>query len=247
MSEFRAVPSGCHRGIDAGAYVLRALSDEESRFYVTHLAECDHCRAEVDDLRLVVDTLPIAAPQTPPPAALRRRIMAVVDAESELLLAAGPAADRLSAPQAPRRRRLPAAFANPWRSALAGALACALLGLGVVGGLIMEGSGGEQTKTLAAWATGPAKAQLTQTGDSASLQLSDMPSPPEGRVYQVWFDRGDGQLHPTRTLFNVRSDGRAKVAIEESVAGVERILVTAEKSGGALAPSTDPVITATPA
>lgn len=109
MSESRAVPSGCHRGIDAGAYVLRALSDEESRFYVTHLAECDHCRAEVDDLRLVVDTLPIAAPQTPPPAALRRRIMAVVDAESELLLAAGPAADRLSAP----RRRAAAGCPPP--------------------------------------------------------------------------------------------------------------------------------------
>jgi hypothetical protein len=45
----------------------------------------------------------------------------------------------------------------------------------------------------------------------------------------------------------VRSDGRARVAIEESVAGVERILVTEEPTGGSLAPSGGPVITAAPA
>jgi anti-sigma-K factor RskA len=246
MSEQRAGFSGCHRGIDAGVYVLHALSAEESRDYTEHLTQCRHCRAEVGDLRLVADTLPIAAPQTSPPPALRSRIMAVVNAESELLLAAGPAADR-PAPKAPRRRRLSAVFSNPLRPALAGALACALLGLGVVGGVVVQGTGAVETKTLAAWAKGAAKAQLTQTGENASLQLTDMPSPPKGQVYQVWFDRGDGQLLPTHTLFNVRSDGRAKVAIEESVAGVERILVTAEPTGGSLAPSADPVITATPA
>ncbi|MDQ3631042.1 MAG: hypothetical protein M3417_07205, partial [Actinomycetota bacterium] len=123
MSELRAKPSGCHRGIDAGAYVLHALDAEEFRSYHEHLAHCDHCRVEVGDLRLVVDTLPIAAPQTPPPPALRSRIMAAVHAESELLLAAGPDTDRLAAPKTSRRRRLPAAFTHPLRPVLAGALA----------------------------------------------------------------------------------------------------------------------------
>jgi len=246
MSDFCPQPSGCHRGIDAGAYVLHALSAEESRSYADHLCQCDHCRLEVQDLRLVVDTLPIAAPQTTPPTALRSRIMSVVNGESELLLAAGADADRPPAAKAPRRRWLPAVLANPLRPAVAGALACALLALGVVGGLAVSGIGAPETRTLTAWAKGAAKAQLTVTGENASLQLTDMPSPPRGQVYQVWLDRGDGQLQPTHTLFNVRSDGRAKVAIDESVAGVERILVTAEPSGGNLAPSSDPVITASP-
>jgi len=247
MSQFRAEFSPCPRGIDAGAYVLNALDPDERRSFTEHIETCGHCHHEIDDLRLVVDTLPIAVAQATPPVALKSRIMAVVNAESELLRAAGPAADRGRVAKAPRRLRLPAIFANPLRPAFAGLLACALLSLGVVGGLVLQGTGEPNTRTLAAWAKGPAEARLTVTGENASLQLTGMKSPPRGQVYQVWLDRGDGQLHPTHTLFNVRSDGRAKVAIDESVAGVERILVTAEPSGGSLAPSSDPVITATPA
>jgi len=246
MSQFRANSSDCPRGVDAGAYVLRALDSDECRAFVEHLVACDHCHREVNDLRLVVDALPIAAPHTTPPVALKSRIMAVVGAESELLLAAGPATDRPPVLRAPRRRAR-AGFAKGLRLGLAGVLACALLGLGVVGGLAVKAGGDPKTRTLAAWAKGPADARLALTGDRASLELTDMPSPPPGRVYQVWLDRGDGRLQPTHTLFNVRSDGRAKVAIEESIAGVERILVTAERSGDNLAPSTDPVITATTA
>lgn len=246
MSRFPTSSFDCPDGIDAGVYVLYAMGADERRGYAEHLAVCEHCRAEVGNLRLVVDALPIAAPQTTPPAALKSRIMAVVDAESELLLAAGPAADRSPVAAAPRRRWRPASMKG-LRPVLAGVLACALLGLGVVGGLAVRGGGYPETRTLTAWAKGPANARLTVTGDRASLELTDMPSPPPGRVYQVWVDRGDGHPQPTHTLFNVRSDGRASVAIDESVAGVERILVTAERSGDNLAPSTDPVITATPA
>ena len=246
MSQFRPSSADCPRGIDAGAYVLRVLDSDECRSFVEHLAECDHCHLEVNDLQLVVEALPIAAPHTTPPVALKSRIMAVVAAESELMLAAGPAADRPPAPKAPRRR-VRSTFRKGLRPALAGVLACALLGLGVVGGLAVEGGGDPETRTLAAWAKGPAEARLAVTGDRASLELTDMPPPPAGRVYQVWLDRGDGQLQPTHTLFDVRSDGRATIALDESVAGVERILVTAERSGDNLAPSTAPVITASPA
>lgn len=245
MSQFRAHLSECPQGIDAGAYVLKALLPDERRAYAAHLAECDPCRLEVAELRLVVDTLPLAAPQAIPPLALKGRIMSVVEAESELLRAAGPEAGRRRAPK--ERRRWVPALPNLLRPAFAGALACALLALGVVGGLVVESSGKPETRTLPAWAKGPADARLTVTGQNASLQLTDMPGPPRGQVYQVWLDRGDGQLQPTHTLFNVRSDGRAKVAIEEPVKGVERILVTAEPTGGSLAPSSDPVITASPA
>ncbi|MCW3012538.1 MAG: hypothetical protein JWO90_2942 [Solirubrobacterales bacterium] len=239
--------SECPRGIDAGAYVLHALNAEEGDAFAGHLADCAHCRLEVDELRLVVDTLPNAAPQMTPPPALKSRIMAVVGAESELLLAAGPEADRVPRPAPSRARRwLRSPFAM--RPAFAGALACALLALGVVGGIAVQGSDEPETRALQAWAEGPAEARLLVTGDKASLELANMPSLGAGRVYQVWLDKGDGQLRPTHTLFNVRSDGRATVAIEESVAGVERILVTTEKTGGALAPNPDgPVITASPA
>ncbi len=242
MSQFRADFSECPRGLDAGAFVLNALSSDESVEYTAHVAGCGHCRAEVHDLQLVVDTLPIAAPQSVAPPALKGRLMAVVNAEAELLRAAGPVAGAAPAPRS-RRRFLPS-FSVPMRPAFAGALACGLLGLGVVGGIVVENSGGPQTRTVLAQTPGPARAQLEVTGDKASLQVTGARSLKEGRIYQVWFDRGDGQKRPTHTLFNVRSDGRANVAIDESVKGVKQILVTEEDSGGSLAPSSKPVISA---
>jgi len=132
MSRYRANLSDCPRGIDTGAYVLDALDEREHPAFAAHLGECVHCSREVSELQLVVDALPIAAPQTSPSVALKSRIMAVVETEAELLHAAGSGADRRPA-KAPRRRWLPAGLAHPLRPAFAGALACALLGLGVVG------------------------------------------------------------------------------------------------------------------
>lgn len=240
MSRFRAELSDCPHGLEAGAYALGALADEEARGYELHLEECGHCRTEVRELRAVVDTLPIAAPQAQAPAALKGRLMAVVNAEAELLRAAGPEADAPAA-RAPRRRWLPSFTMRP---AFAGALACGLIGLGVAGGIVVESSNAPETRTVVAQTVGTAKAQLELTGSKASLRVTGAPSLKEGRIYQVWFDNGDGQKRPTHTLFNVRSDGRANVAIDEPVDGIKQILVTEEKSGGSLAPSSDPVILA---
>ena len=248
----RSFDHDCPRGIDSGAYVLRALQDDEAVDFGAHLFTCDHCRLEVAQLRHAVDALPMTATPAVPSAALKSRIMAVVIAEAELLNAAGPEADRAPVAPRPRRRWLPA-FASPLGPAFAGALACALLALGVVGGLAFRDDGGgggvvvPQTRTVNASMSGPAvgaDAKLALTGTRASLQLSKMPSLSRGRVYQVWFQDNAGQIRPSRTLFNVRSDGRATVAIEESVKGVRRVLVTEEASGGAKRPTTSPVLQA---
>ena len=156
MSDTRSESFECPRGIDAGAFALRALTDAEGAEYAEHLGHCAACTAEVHVLRSVVDTLPIAAPQVAPSSALKSRIMAVVAAESELLRAAGSETDRAVVPSAPRRRWQ--SFVPSLRPALAGALACALLAVGVVGGLAMERAGKPETRTLSAWAAGEADA-----------------------------------------------------------------------------------------
>ncbi len=238
----------CTHQLDAGAYALGALEEPEAREYAVHLAHCIHCRSSVEQLGAVVAALPIAAPQVAPPPALKSRIMATVTAEAELLRAAGAGADRPAVSARPRlRERLAGRLSAPLRPAFAGLAACVLLALGVAGGLALRGSGTPETRTLQAYAQGPATAKLEQTGDKATLELAGVPSLNRGEVYQVWLDRGDGIYHPSRTIFNVRRDGRANVAIEESVKGVDRIAVTRERSGGALTPSQDPVITASPA
>ena len=244
MSRYESTPVPCPRNDDVSAYALHALDDAEARDYAVHLSSCARCSEELAHLQLVVDTLPLASPQLAAPEALKSRIMSVVNAESQLLRAAGPEADRAVVPRARRLWSLPSF--SVLRPAWAGALACLVLAVGVVGGVLASGgSGGPTSRTIPAYAKGNASARLEVTGDRAALALTDLPTLPAGRVYQVWLDKGDGQLRPSRTLFNVRPDGRARVAIDESVAGVEKILVTAEPSGGSLAPSpAGPVITA---
>lgn len=245
MSDMNPKHSHCAHGEDVGAYALHALDDADARAFATHLEGCADCRLELSDLQLVVDTLPMSAPQMLPSPALKDRIMAVVQAESELLLAAGPEADRVAA-AAPgkRRRRLAWPSLGGMRPAWAGALACALLAVGVVGGVLVDNSGSPTEHRYAGITHSRATAMLDVTGDRGALELTNLPSLSQGRVYQVWIDRGDGRPRPTHTLFNVRSDGRAKVAIDESLAGVKKLLVTAERSGGAQTPSGKPIVTA---
>lgn len=235
----------CPRGLDVGAYVLDALDDDDFIAFDLHLPACGHCRAEVAWLQVVADVLPVAAPQLLAPPALKGRLMAVVASEAQLLAAAGPQADRLAAP---RRRS-----ARGWlstlslRPALAVAASCALVAVGLAGGVLVSGGDSvPETRTLAAWAEGPAQAELVVTGNQAKLRLAGLQNPPSGKVYQVWFQTEDGTL-PTSTLFTVRSDGRANVAIEEPIDGVKKVLVTAEKAGGAEAPTSHVVIAASPA
>lgn len=242
----------CERGLDAGAYLLSALPPEDHEAFAAHLRTCSVCRREVGDLQLVVDTLPMAAPQLVPPPELKDRIMRVVDAEAELLRAAGPEADRARDPAPARRERrlwrLGPGFAV--RPAFAGAVASVLVAVGVAGGVLV--SGGEDRppapRMLNAQVNGApgATARVSLQDGRATLHVANLPSAPPGRIYQVWFTRkGSTTPVPTHTLFSVRKgDGRSTVPIEESVDGVQGILVTDEVDGGASQPSGPPIIAA---
>lgn len=236
----------CDRGVDAGAYLLSALSDAECQDFEAHLATCDACKLEVRQLQGVVDTLPMAAPQHPPPAELKARIMHVVEAEAELLRASGPEADRVARSEPRRARRW--GIGLSLRPVTAGVLASVLLAVGVAGGLALNGSSSKPASHVySAQVTAKgARASLTVTGSHGSLKVVNLPSAPRGKVYQVWLQRTDSPPVPTHTLFNVRkSDGSAIVPIEEPVSGVQHVLVTPEPDGGSQTPTGPIVIQAT--
>ncbi|MEA2321312.1 MAG: hypothetical protein QOD81_1162 [Solirubrobacteraceae bacterium] len=257
----------CGHREDVGAYVLGALSDDEHGAFIAHLPGCEHCRAEVDELQMVADTLPLTAAQTAPPPELKQRIMAVVRAEAEVLEASGAAADvpaaqpgrsRAPAPEpstpAPRERRRPrergwwrrSLSLRPFPVAIAAAL---LIALGVSAGVLLSG-GEERGRAVPATVVLPsapsARASLLVGGDRATLQVRGFPPPPRGRIYQVWLKRPGRPPAPTTALFSVR-DGDATVPVPGSVRGVEQVLVTAEPDGGSRTPTRDPIIIAQPA
>ncbi len=238
----------CNRRDDAAAYVLGALPDDECEGYAHHLAGCAPCEVTVAELSYVTESLPAVATPLQAPAVLQDRIMSVVSAESELLRAAGPEADRPFPVRLSRRRRLLSLRPLP-----AAALASVLLALGVGAGTLLGEDDAPVTSSVAAIvdrevAPG-ASAALRVGADGATLQVANLPAPPEGRIYQVWLDHPDRQPpEPTAVLFSVNRDGEATVKVPGDLGDVRSVLVTDEPLGGSNVPtSAVPIITADPA
>lgn len=217
----------------AGAYVLGALPDDERRGFEAHLATCEACRAEVDELGGAADVLPVSAPAMVPPPALKARIMAEVEREAALLAAAGPQADLPARAKRERRR---------WLGFPAVGLACVTLLAGIAVGAVLFKSG---TTTLQFTPSGSqAVAELDVTGDKAVLVARDLPSPGAGKTYQVWLKRPGQAPEPTAALFTPRSDGSATATVTGKLSDGDQVLVTAEPDGGSPAPTSDPVLAA---
>jgi hypothetical protein len=233
---------GCPRVDDAASYVLRAMPDGEWETYRDHLVHCGFCADKVAELRFVGDALLSGVPQLTAPLPVRERVMAIVRAESELLLAAGHGADRPE-PVAPRRR-----FSWLSRPLPVVGLASIALALGVGGGALLSGGdGGITPRTVVAKVSAAgATAHVRVSSDGAKLRVAGMPAPAEGRVYQVWLDHGNGKTpQPTDALFSVSRDGHATVDVPGDLDGVKAVLVTDEPIGGSRIPTRSPVIAAT--
>lgn len=235
---------GCPHFDDAASYVLRAMPDGEWEIFEQHLAHCGFCADKVAELRFVGDALLSGVPQLTAPAPVRERVMAIVRAESELLLAAGHGADR-PVPVEPKRRLLGLLSLRPLPVA---GLASLALALGIGGGaLLTGGDGGATPRTVVAKVdVAGATANVRVGSDGAKLRVAGMPAPDEGRVYQVWLDHGNGRTpQPTDALFSVSRDGHATVDVPGDLDGVKAVLVTDEPLGGSRIPTRSPVIAAT--
>jgi anti-sigma factor RsiW len=224
-----------------GSYLLGALPDDERDGFLAHLEDCPVCRRDVEELQIAAEALPLSVPAVAPPAALKDRIMSVVESEAELLAAASDdvAAPRRRVPDRPRR-----GFLGRWSLRPAVALACAalLLVAGGIGGVLL--GSGEGTSTVAGNTTlQGASVELEVSDDASTLVAQDVPQPPRGEEYQVWLKRpGVEAPEPTSVLWTPRSNGSATVAVP-SDGDVEAVLVTREPRGGSDTPSEDPVIT----
>lgn len=223
-----------------GAYALEALPEEENTRVREHLAGCRECRAELEWLRASVDALPASVPQIEPPPELKERVMRTVEADAELLRAAGERADR---PERQERRRrwwsVAPVLTPPVRiAAAAGAAVITVLVLIISGG----GSG---TRTIQAQVTGPARtagtrASLRVSGAHAQLVVTGLPAPAVNHVDELWVQRGSTAPAPAGT-FVVRT---GSVEVTRAVRSGDRVLVTVEPARGSSAPTTAPLIVA---
>ena len=224
---------------DVGAYLLGALEPAEQASFEGHMASCSECRAEVEELRVAADALPRSVEPFAAPPSLKRSLMEAVRED-------------LSPERRPllERRGLDRLFSG-LRPQVALAAAALLLVVAVAVGTQLSGGGGGDggnrvvTGMVDRSRVPDATATVTLPKDRngpAQLRVTGMPPPRPGQVYEIWLKRGD-QVQPG-PLFNTDEAGNGAGAIPDDLEGVESVLVTRERTGGAKKPSEAPIISA---
>lgn len=233
----------------SGAYAVDAIDDLERVRFETHLDQCAACREEVASLQESAAHLGDATASAPPPA-LRGRILDEIRTvrplppETGTGAGAGAANEVIETAPSPRRTR-------GWRPLLVAASLAGILGLGAV--VVDQVTGDDTTQTvtaadrvLAAADAVSVSAKLPHGASArvvhsasegkAVLLTSNMPAPPEGKVYELWLQHDD-----TMVPAGLMEDGSGKVLFEGDPNTAQAAGITIEPAGGSDQPTTAPI------
>lgn len=231
----------------SGAYAVDALDEHERAQFEAHLEGCASCREEVASLREAAGHL-AATTQTAPPASLRASVLEGIGQVRPLPpLREADASRPGPAAQVPRRRH--------WLPALAAAAAVvAAIGAGAVitqpwqddapsqqGPSVAERVlQSEDARQATLRFDDGARATVTHSPSEgrAVIQTRDMPPPPEGKVYELWWQDPDGEMDPAG-LMPERPD--QTIVLEGDATGARAVGITVEPEGGSQEPTSEPI------
>jgi anti-sigma-K factor RskA len=224
---------------DIGPYALGALPQLEAELLERHLAGCEGCRGELEELRVVTAAMARSVPQVEPPPSLKANLMRTVIEEASLR-------EGEHRPARDERGRL-GTWIQGLRPPVAIAAALGILALGVVIGAaadqIAQGPG---SRTIAAqidrkaMPTGRAALKIGDGERTATLELAGAPQPPAGKQYQLWIQRG--KTIERGPAFTPGSNGTVDEPVPGGVRDADAVLVTVERAGGAPAPTGTPIM-----
>jgi anti-sigma-K factor RskA len=235
-----------------GAYVLHALDPQERAEFEAHLAGCADCRAQVRELAAAVAQVAAADEGTPPPS-LRAAVLAEVARTPQEPADLTPRrAARDAAGRSTSRRR------TGWVAAAAAAV-ITVVAL-VLGGLLVQARSdrqrlADQQRQVAAVLTasdahtttgqvtggGRAAVVVADSQQKAAFVGTNLPAPPSGKTYQLWFITSGGSATSAGT-FDPNADGNAAVVLQGSPADAATVGLTVEPGGGSTQPTTTPVL-----
>lgn len=236
------------------AFVLGAIADADRALVERHLPQCDVCARVAAEYRPVADLLPFAAPSIEPSADLRYRVLAATMPRA----ARAPSfVDSLSA-----------GLANLFRAPAFAALALVLIVALAAWNVSLQNQIAQQAAlnaqvmaemaqqrdflTTMAYAGGQPKplqgtpvasraaGRLYGAPDESILALIavDMPTLPQGKVYQFWLIDQSGDRTSGGT-FTVDAQGRGWLLIRapKPLSNYQGVGVTEEPMGGSPAPT----------
>ncbi|WP_436501536.1 anti-sigma factor [Actinokineospora sp. HUAS TT18] len=223
-----------------GAYALNAIPEAERAQFERHLAECESCRQEVQELRATATRLGEAAEEQPPPALKAAVLARIAEVRQQSPL------NELAA----RRAK------SPWPTRIFGAAAAVLLVVSVSLGVLLvrsnqEADSGRQQVAAMAELLRADDARIVSgtTADGLSgtvvvsrhrgqvmLLADNIPAAPDGKTYQAWLI-GDGPKPKSIGVFEPDQSGRASLVDASGVQNATTIGVTVEPDGGSTEPS----------
>jgi anti-sigma-K factor RskA len=224
-------PMSCEEATDLLALdAVGALEASDRDLMERHLVSCEACKHAAAEYADLASLLPAALEVVPPPARLRRRLMAQVYAEST------------ASARSPWWRRLVATIPASRTFTAVGAVAVVaaiVLGIYAVAGrntspapVAYTVSGTTATGTLAV-DTARAVAVLTVKG------LAALPS---SEAYEVWLIPPQGSPKGVAFLSPGLGGGPWTAVVRGSLAGYKSIAATVEPAGGSSTPSNTEVL-----
>jgi anti-sigma-K factor RskA len=224
----------------AAAYALDAVSDAEreqieSRLSAAPLPVSD---AFYDEVRAVRETMAVvsAADAEEPPAALRQRLLAAVQAD-----APDNVRSLATAPSAERRR---------WRSTLLSAAAAIAVGLAAVGvGVALRptppapqstaqqvfSASDVHTVSGAIPAGGTATVVFSRDRNAGVLVMNDVPPPSPGTVYQMWLVSPKGAS--SAGTMDAKAVAPSTTAVLDNLGESTKLAFTVEPGSGSTQPT----------
>ncbi|MFF1379741.1 anti-sigma factor domain-containing protein [Streptomyces sp. NPDC058308] len=233
-----------------GAYAMHALDDEERATVEEHLAACDTCAQEVREFTATTARLGQASAITPRQGLKDEVLRRITTVRQEVPLAKpdpGPGAVRQ------RSHRL-----SRWALA-----ACLVVAAGLGGTTVWQHQQAQdareraqqtqrqadgvaavlaapdaRTRTGRLSGGGSGTVVVSASRDRAAFLATELPTPPRGKVYQLWFNddgtmRPAGLLDPDRRTDSLLMDGQLGRAIGMGI--------TLEPAGGSSRPTGAPV------
>ncbi|GAA1736671.1 anti-sigma factor [Luedemannella helvata] len=232
----------------SGAYALNALDDVERAAFARHVRDCTACATEVAELRETAARLADTVAQAPPPR-LRERVLAEITRTRQTRRSGTDDTSSV------RRWRRWAALAS---AAVVVAVAAATASWVVSDQRVREeraradrlaADQAEMNDVLTAAdlmvrtvpvAGGRVTLAESRSREAAVVVMSDLPVPPDGRVYQLWLMRGQAEAVSAAVM---EPGQRAGMALVPELGDADQVGVTVEPAGGSTGPTSPALVT----